>query len=102
MSNLISRRPVIRAFNRSNALALGLALCAISAAVPASAAKVYRCGNVFQDQPCPEVKIASAAPVERTPTIVRDVPCATRDGTGRGECAPKAPAPRDVPTDIRR
>lgn len=33
---------------------------------PAAAAKVYRCGNVFQDQPCTsDARSADAKPVER-------------------------------------
>ena len=90
--------PVLRGAAR-----LGLVLFAASVMTPAVAAKVYRCGNAYQDQPCPEVKIAVAVPVERASTITRDTPCATmRESGARTDCTPKAAAPRDVPTDIRR
>ena len=104
MSHLAARsspRPAI-AFHR--AVALSLAALAAATASPAFAAKIYRCGNVFQDQPCPEVKIAAAAvPADRGIVMIRDTSCATpsRDNPGRGECG-KAPPPRDVAAEGRR
>lgn len=100
MPSLASRHS-IRTVVRPAAV-LGLVLFTASVALPAVAAKVYRCGNAFQDQPCPEVKIAVATPVERTPTIARDNPCATRDANRRADCAPKVVQPRDALTEIRR
>ena len=89
-------------FVRRAVSALLLATLSLAITPAAVAAKVYRCGNAFQDQPCPEVKIAVATPVERTSTVARDTPCATRVAGGRADCTSKAAAPRDVPTDLRR
>ena len=54
---------------RIRTMSMLLALFA-TVASPAQAAKVYRCGNVFQDQPCPEVRVVEAKAVE--PPKVRD------------------------------
>lgn len=83
-------------------LASVLAVCLASLASPAHAAKVYRCGNVFQDQPCPEVKVAAATPADRSIVIARETPCATRDGSGRNDCVVKTGSPREVANDPRR
>lgn len=79
-----------------------LAVCLASFASSAQAAKVYRCGNVFQDQPCPEVKVAVATPGDRAIVVARETPCATRDGSGRNDCVVKTATPRDVVNDPRR
>jgi len=88
--------------SRSLRLACAAALCFASFTGPAVAAKVYRCGNVFQDQPCPEIKIAAATPSDRAAVIARDTPCATRDANGRSDSIVKPAAPRDGATDTRR
>lgn len=56
-------------------------------ATPGWAAKIYRCGNVFQDLPCPEPKAAEQRPIER-PAASRDAtPCsAAKDVVGRSDC----------------
>lgn len=63
---------------------------------PGWAAKVYRCGNVFQDLPCPEPKPAEQRPAER-PAPRDAAPCssAAREGTGRSDCIVRT-APRDT------
>jgi hypothetical protein len=69
------------------AIVMAVALVAAFASGTASA-KVYRCGNVFQDQPCPEVKVADARPVAQV-QVVRDLPeCYVngREASGRAEC----------------
>lgn len=79
-----------------------LTLCLVSFASTAQAAKVYRCGNVFQDQPCPETKVAVVTPSDRPVAIARESPCTTRDANGRNDCVVKTAAPRDVANDPRR
>lgn len=89
MSRLQSMRST-STFRLHHVSALVLAMLAVCAITPARAAKVYRCGNVFQDQPCPEVKIAAAAPIERT-QVAREAPCAApagRDPGARNERGP--------------
>jgi len=100
MARLATRPVKRRTLVLRRAAAVSIALLAAFAAMPAFAAKVYRCGNAFQDQPCPEVRIAAALPAERTPPVARDTPCATRDG--RPDCVAKTAAPRDLPTDVKR
>ncbi len=101
MSRPHSTRIARVAPERRPATALLLVLILSSLAAPAFAAKVYRCGNAFQDQPCPEVKVAAAQPMERS-LVARDASACTasgRDGTGSGDCRgrqasnePRAPA----------
>ena len=71
--------------------AVGIAFVLLAAqATPAWAAKIYRCGNAFQDQPCPEPKAAEQRPAER-PAVSRDAsPCSgpAKEANGR-ECLAK-------------
>ncbi len=87
MSGLVSMRLYRPALRLGRGTALSLAVLATCGAAPASAAKIYRCGNAFQDQPCPDVKIAAALPVDKTPAP-RDPGCAAagRDPKGRADC----------------
>ena len=104
MSRLTVRSVPRPALPAHRVVALTLAALAASAATPTFAAKIYRCGNAFQDQPCPEVKIAAALPTDRGIVVIRDTSCATpsRDNPGRGDCGGKAPAPREMAADAKR
>ncbi len=86
----------------SCAAALSLALGALSASAPAVAAKVYRCGNAFQDQPCPDVRSTAMLAADRPLAVARPTPCAMRAADARTGCAAKATAPREQPPDIKR
>ena len=50
------------------------ALVMVGATRPAVAAKVYRCGNVFQDQPCATDKEAEARATTKPGTAPREAP----------------------------
>ena len=67
-------------------------------AAPGWAAKVYRCGNAFQDLPCPEPKAPEQRPAER-PAAVRDAtPCGpSKDAGGRSDCIGRS-STRDAQT----
>ena len=94
-------RPQSASLRRSAAVGLGLLV--VSLAGPAAAAKIYRCGNVFQDQPCPEVKIVPTAAARASAS---DPGCTAtlRDANGRGDCAARNPreAQRVVSADAKR
>ena len=60
-------------------------LAGLSTAGVAEAGKVYRCGNAFQDLPCPEIKVADARAPER-PAARDPLPCAGGKDAGRGDC----------------
>ena len=83
-----------------------LALSSISATGTAVAAKVYRCGNAFQDQPCPEPKIADARPLERAGLARETASCAPlgKDGAARNECGgkPATDLPRTIDVSAKR
>lgn len=69
-------------------------------AAPGWAAKVYRCGNVFQDLPCPDAKPAEQRPSERPPAPSAAAPCGPgKDANGRTDCLVGA-TPRDARTGV--
>ncbi len=81
--------PIALVHSLTTLLVVTLASFMVFAATPALAkGKVYRCGNAFQDRPCPEPKLADARPGVTAPatTAPREpVPCgATRAGV-RGD-----------------
>ena len=49
-----------------------------------AASKVYRCGNVFQDQPCPEAKPAGTASLAPSATVPIAASVATGCGAVKG------------------
>jgi hypothetical protein len=88
MSHPVDPRRTLRSSRACRpAIVMAITLIAAFASTEAGA-KVYRCGNVFQDQPCPEVKVADARPVAQV-QVVRDLPeCYVngREASGRAEC----------------
>ena len=73
---------------RMRASALLVAALCLTGASSAGAAKVYRCGNTFQDQPCAESKTVETRPAERTPVarqVMADCGINTKD-IGAREC----------------
>ncbi len=77
---------------------IAVAMMLATTATPGWAAKIYRCGNVFQDLPCPEPKASEQRPAERPATARDAIPCggATKDG-GRSDCLVRT-ATRDTQT----
>ena len=84
--------PPYRAESRAPRVRTLLMLLALVATVApaAQAAKVYRCGNVFQDQPCPEVRAVEARSLE--PPKARDA-----SGCDAAASAPTRPARAGCP-----
>ena len=74
----------------------------IASVAPAGAAKVYRCGNVFQDQPCPEPKAAEARPAERPRTTQRHAAPPARKRRAAGVRGAHRAAEPDVSCDPPR
>lgn len=74
---------------RLRATVLAAAVLAVAGMSSASAAKVYRCGNTFQDQPCAEARPADTRPADRASVaraVVPDCNANARDGAGRDAC----------------
>ena len=88
-------------FVRRAVSALLLATLSLAITPAAVAAKVYRCGNTFQDLPCADVKTADTRPAERTPAPRDGIDCAqgAKEANGRAiaiACRRGSPATRSV------
>ncbi len=79
----------VRRSSANQIATIALAMLCIAQTSPGSAAKVYRCGNTFQDQPCPEAKAAEPRASERTAVPRDTAPCGAiaKDPNGRSDCA---------------
>lgn len=85
------------------------ALVLAGATAPAYAAKVYRCGNAFQDQPCATEKEGDTRPAATRTPAARDVnaPAAPSRTAAPSVATPIADrlaidAPRSVAIEVRR
>lgn len=87
-----------RSAGRRRLAAFAVVLLLSTHAAPGWAAKIFRCGNAFQDQPCPEPKPPEQRPAERSAAARDAAPCgsATREVNGR-DCVVRT-ATRDPQT----
>ena len=89
------RCPSTPRFGMRRVAVLIIAVISAIASHSASAAKVYQCGNVFQDQPCPEAKPGDSKPAEaKTARRVERIQVAER--------TPEREAPRPAGPQPRR
>ena len=80
-----------RSLDRKRFVIVAIALVAMPWTSSTMAGKVYRCGNAFQDQPCPEPKPVESRPTERVAGSKDRVPCVDpKDASGRNDCLAKS------------